>query len=354
MCVPDGRHCLKGAYCDGEICACPNGSVGDGVMTCMPPDHKACVIASDPHLQTFVGARADVSLPCRFRMTRFVTDMNTSEPTPHNYCFVEVFVTNILHRGNYFVHSTSVTLGLNDIGRQVHHNFELQKYGISDERVYQYIVNKTKAKFLWAHSTDGTGTDVHIDPIFDNDDNFAELSAPMCDVSIKFRAYDRTHYDHLPPFMPGVVVTAPPHSQFIPGYSNYPHSVCGVFSDTTSVFKERAQHLGVDSGRLALIYDILQGRPSQGGHPMREECEAAMDAFAASSNKADGINSCGPILTVKANRVCVAKSTTDPIIVFTACLRYLQNANTADCNILLAAKQGCLDDEWSAQDVTSC
>ena len=57
--------------------------------------------------------------------------------TKHAYCSVEVYVTNELSMGRYYVHTVLISLGLTDSGEQSHNQFEILKFGISNNRVFK-------------------------------------------------------------------------------------------------------------------------------------------------------------------------------------------------------------------------
>ncbi|KAK7485308.1 hypothetical protein BaRGS_00023407, partial [Batillaria attramentaria] len=372
-------------------------------------DHKLCAVSADPHVRSYQEARADVNLPCQYRLTRFLTDFPTSSAR-FSYCSVEVYVSNVLHKDHYYVHSVHIIVGVTDLGKQVHNHFELRKYGVSDDQIYEakvgslttklkrsvgqcgatkdravrsvgqgrarfkelvvrltvgnmtssaeetYMTNMTKVRTVWGFSDHDSINGVDIFPTYDSDNNFAVLTVPMCDVRIKYRAFDRnSEHQHL---LPGITVMAPPHSQFVPEYGDYPASLCGQFSDTSSLYEDRARLLGLKSADLAVIYDVLKQQAPQTNNPMGSQCEAAMDAFAMSSNKAADMNSCGPILTVKSTRRCVVDQELQPIVVFTACLRYRKNRNPLDCQLLKAIRERCGHRMWQelskAIDSLSC
>jgi hypothetical protein len=50
---------------------------------------------------------------------------------------VEVYATNELYRGNYLVRSVHISIGVTNNGQQVHHQFEVRKYGVSDDQIYK-------------------------------------------------------------------------------------------------------------------------------------------------------------------------------------------------------------------------
>ncbi|XP_076462586.1 uncharacterized protein LOC143294951 [Babylonia areolata] len=341
-CTHIHRHCLTDIPCIKEKCVCPEGFKGNGEFECIENANFLCVVSADPHVFAFGGARSDVDLPCRYRLTRFVTDHRTAA-TPHAYCSVEVYATNELNLGQYYVRSVHISLGITDSGQQVHEQFEIKKFGVSDDQIFQFLSNVNKTRTLWGFSLHETINGVDVFPTFDKDNNFAVLWVPECGTRIKYRAYDRTR--HRQPLLPGVSIMAPSDMSFVTGYGHYPHSLCGTDKDDRQLYNRRAKELGLRNRDEAVIFDILSEMAPQQGNPKELECVAAMQAFKNSQNKVADVRFCAPILTNTKTRKCVVKGGPQPIEAFTICLNFRQFGLPADCNALNDIRAAC-GDRW--------
>ena len=82
---------------------------------------------------------------------RFVTGHRTAA-TPHAFCSVEVFATNEINMGRYYVRSVHISLGITDNGQQVHHQFEVRKYGVSDDQIFSVRPSSSHEQVLSARA----------------------------------------------------------------------------------------------------------------------------------------------------------------------------------------------------------
>ena len=67
--------------------------------------------------------------------SRFVTDHRTAA-NPNAFCSVEVFATNELNKGRYYVRSVDIALGITDSGAQLFQMFDIKKYGVTDDSIF--------------------------------------------------------------------------------------------------------------------------------------------------------------------------------------------------------------------------
>ncbi|XP_076440376.1 uncharacterized protein LOC143279925 [Babylonia areolata] len=346
-CMKNGRRCLKGVSCVDHHCVCPPGSHGLGTIECVPEGNFLCTVSADPHVKSYGNAHVDIDLPCRYRLTRFVTSHRALQ-FPLGHCAVEVAATNELHRGFYYVHSVHIYIGLVDSGTQYKDVVEVRKYGTTDKKIYTYLADMDHTRIVWGTSAHETIQGLDLYPTFDTDNNFAMLSVPQCDTRVKFRAFRNDTRRQV--LMPGISIMAPSDSFFVDGYGTYPYSVCGSTTDTNKLYSDRANELGLHSKALAAIYDILETPLPQIHTPMQAECDAAIAAFSQSTNKVDDLNFCGKILTDAKNRKCVlamAGGIYQPIHIFNACLRYMKTAVLEDCQLVESAATSCGHAHWS-------
>ncbi|XP_070196045.1 uncharacterized protein [Littorina saxatilis] len=348
-CTKIGRRCLTGIDCVDKECVCPPGQKGNGEIECVDNENFLCTVSADPHLHSYGLSRTDVDLPCRYRLTRYLTEHRTAA-TSESRCTVEVYVTNELNMGQYYVRSVSISLSAQDSGEQVHHEFEVRKFGVSEDQIFNYQSNVTRTQSVWGSATHETVNGVDVYPTFDEENNFAVLWVPECATRIKYRAYDRSqHRQHQ---LPGISIMAPPDSKFLPTFGNYPHSLCGTFTDNETLYADRATGLGLFNKDLGVIYDILTEKASQNDNPARQNCETAMDTFETSADKTRDLNACGDILIRRKVRKCtVDDKGVQPIEAFISCLKYKQStASTSDCSLLVALINDC-DKQWRGPPV---
>ncbi|XP_070196048.1 uncharacterized protein [Littorina saxatilis] len=348
-CTKIGRRCLTGIDCLDKECVCPPGQKGNGEIECVDNENLLCTVSADPHLHSYGLSRTDVDLPCRYRLTRYVTEHRTAA-TPHSFCSVEVYAINELNMGQYYVRSVSISLGVTDSGQQVHHQFEVRKFGVSEDQIFKFLSNVTKTQALWGFAQHENVNGVDVYPTFDEENNFAVLWVPECATRIKYRGYDRSqHRQHQ---VPGISIMAPPDSKFLPTYGNYPHSLCGTSTDNETLYAVRATELGLFNKNLGVIYDILTEKAPQSDNPARQNCETAMDTFETSANKTRDLNACGDILIRRKVRKCtVDDKGVQPIEAFISCLKYMQfTASTSDCSLLVALINDC-DKQWIGSPV---
>nr|QIQ54699.1 capsule gland specific secretory protein [Reishia bronni] len=337
-CTRIHRQCLKGVQCVHKECVCPSGTKGNGLIECVNKDDLLCMVTADPHLNNYQHAHVDVDLPCRYRLTRYVTS-HRHAATPHAFCSVEVYATNELNLAQYYVRSVHISLGITDSGKQVHDQFEVKKFGVSDDQIFKFLANITQTRTVWGFSLHEKINGVDVYPTFDVDNNFAVLAVPECGTKVKYRAYDRSR--HRQPQLPGVTIRAPSDIKFVKNYGFYPHSLCGTNEDDAHLYDRRAEELGLKHRNLAVIFDILHEAPPQHANPKGQECENAFEIFKTSKNKVADLNFCGDILTNARTRKCIVHAKADPITVFNKCLQLRQHGSADDCSFFKNLLQAC-------------
>nr|KAG5692061.1 hypothetical protein BaRGS_021493 [Batillaria attramentaria] len=339
--------------CAGRKCQCPKGYKGDAEFECVKTKEKLCSVTGEGtvSMEGYGGSASVVNLPCSYLASRFVVRQSGGQ----SFCGVEVHVTNELQRDNFVARTVHVSVGMTEPARLVQYYTDVMVTGSYDEsKSYNYVIRASPLEaFTWGSST---MTDKHqgdiLNATVDKEDNFVVLDLPTCETRVKFRAYDSTR--NAQGQLPGVSIAAPEHAEFVHEVGDYPYSLCGRSKDPKQLYRNRAKDLRLNGPSDAIIWDILSQQPHQFDNPEAEQCERAMELFAASSDQRAHFKACSFVLSKKRLRGCLKKNGLSPIEVFNSCLSYLQLPTDAHACQELKSASGSCRNLWNGPKTYSC
>ncbi|XP_076465395.1 uncharacterized protein LOC143297105 [Babylonia areolata] len=335
-CTRLNRKCIDHAPCVNRTCLCPQTQHGDAQLACANENENICLIRADPHTLTYGLAKANICIPCRYRVALFKVQI---EGKPSQYgCNFEVFAFNMISQsGKFFVAGAEVSLrvgGFNapEEGAEVIH-FEINHAG---------IVTSKGDNALWGTRIHSNTMGVTIDCIFEVDGNFAILKVRECDTTIRFRSYNENDEPNAQVRMPGLAVISPERAVFPPG-SEYPNYLCSKPTDhNDTLFWDRGVELGINNSHGAALHDVLQ-HGFEIGHdlliqdqtklllPNAPECSRAVKAFrdCDADKRAAAVHSCMQLMSKRRMIRCLRR---DVLEAFTFCLRVY--CGKGDCFVL--------------------
>ncbi|KAK7508450.1 hypothetical protein BaRGS_00000016, partial [Batillaria attramentaria] len=311
-CTKLGRLCIKEADCVDKNCVCPEQ--GSGEFACADDEDFLCEVTADPHVNAYGHARGSLFWPCRYRLTRFVTPLEGGVPG-WSSCSFEVFGVNwVNQRGRYYARAVEISLAIGDMAQQVFIQQDIVKFDIN----YLGIADSLGHNAPWGSGPNpDVWNDIEIICTFDDEDMFAILDIPRCNVQIKFRPHNPDDEPGPQRKVPGISIETGQNTGFGFGWS-----LCGetlLQGDGPDLYSKRAEELGLDNVNQVLLFEALSQELDQVALvstaenliPDPVQCTNSIELFnncgGGVGPKVEAIRCCHKILKRKKTVKCLGK-----------------------------------------------
>ncbi|KAK7095111.1 hypothetical protein V1264_006562 [Littorina saxatilis] len=244
---PHHRICAPEASCAQKGCACPEGSIGDPYLLCVPGNQAFCELVGDPHLKTFAGELSPVPIPCMYWATHFYVRKDSDV---NKHCKVMVSVVNSPEPvgGQYFVIAAKVIVSIVTGADPSNPTSKTRQtvYYISSDAITKAKVNsKTSAWTLI-----GTAQSF-VDTIYESVTNRAKLTIPSHNVTVTFTPIDTTQT--VQTRLSGLVLATPNTTVWL--NADFPNTLCSSIWAKDTI-RERKREWNQTAGHVA-VYGVL-------------------------------------------------------------------------------------------------
>ncbi|XP_076441481.1 uncharacterized protein LOC143280640 isoform X2 [Babylonia areolata] len=269
-----------------------------------------------------------MTLPCRHRLSRFVTPNTGIGGRELSFCSFEVFaLTQVSNEGQFYQLGVEVNIGLGDLLQQMFTSVDVKKLGIGYKGLYTFTAEGRVSQTPWGNAVHETFNGVSVYCRFDPVDNFAEILVPECDTAVKFRPFNFSEDGSVQRFKPGITIQAPVQGTFDPQFGGYPASLCGLPDDTRAMYK-KAKRRPLKDTEAALTFNLLTVAVPQGDEffygAYDDECEAASQTLSVCLDRRLAVQFCNElILADPTNLRCLVKKAINPMGTFDKCLKFM-------------------------------
>ncbi|PVD30901.1 hypothetical protein C0Q70_10176 [Pomacea canaliculata] len=306
------------------------------------PDEHVCQVTADPRDYAFEGGRARIYIPCKYRLTKFMTTFRNSQ-SKMRFCEFEAFSFGKIVDGHNFVGGLEVKVFVYDSETQQAYQrdflkFEIDSAGIASEG----------HRLRWGSSQSASiFHGVGIVCKFDIEEKFAILDVKDCGVRFKFRSYNPRNPANKQHLMPGLSIKVPATAIFTTNEKteSFPNVLCGRPSpqDDSEIFNRELVRLKLDKRHQVMLYTILEQRLNQTLIanqsqllPYGNDCRNSFQLFKTCRHKSLAVRACSGVVKNTKTVRCLG---TMVMAIFNHCLSQVCGGSL--CNLDFEATYGC-------------